>query len=154
MLLVNAAFVLNNLAPFLGLNYAGAMTMYSGLRPGGENHLVMPRIPLSDANAYVSILQVEAARDRGAPAMRLLQRLTTREGPERPLVHWNIVRYQASRTCGFAEGVRLKLILITEAGRQLDVDNACAEPALVRYAVLSSYPPCKNRLCERILEQW
>ena len=35
ILVVDAAFALNNLAPYLGLNYVGAMTMYSGLAPGG-----------------------------------------------------------------------------------------------------------------------
>ena len=52
VLLVCGAFVVNNLGPYIGINYAGAMTMYSGLAPGGDNHLFLPRIALSDAHAY------------------------------------------------------------------------------------------------------
>jgi hypothetical protein len=43
VLVVDAAFLLNNLVPYLGLNYAGAKTMYSGLAPGGANHDVLRR---------------------------------------------------------------------------------------------------------------
>jgi hypothetical protein len=151
VLLVNAAFSLNNLAPYLGLDYAGAMTMYSGLVGGGDNHLLLPKFRLSDANAYVSVVRVEAARDRRTEAVRVLQRLATPDGQERPLVHLNLVRYQVSRACAAAQGVPLKLALLTETGRRLDVDDACTDPALQRYAVLSSYPVCKNRPCRRVI---
>ena len=154
ILLVDGAFALNNLAPYLGLNYASAMTMYSGLRGGGDNHLFMSKIRRSEERGYVSIVHADAARDRGAPAVRLLQQLASREGEQRPLIHLNVVRYQASRACASAPGVRLELRLLTEAGRPIEVKDGCAEPAMRRYDVLSSYPPCKNLSCERVLAHW
>ena len=130
------------------------MTMYSGLSGGGDNHLFMPKIRLSEAHGYVSIVDVDAARDRGTPAVRLFRQLTSREGEQRPLIHLNVVRHQASRACASAPGVRLELVLLTQAGRLIDLRNACAEPALLRYDVLSSYPPCKDPACQRVFEHW
>jgi hypothetical protein len=153
ILIADLAFALNNLAPYLGLDYAGAMTMYSGLAPGGANHLFMPRLPLSDADTYVAILDV-GVEDLEAPEAGLFRRLATPRDGVRPLVHLNFVRYHASRACGAAPSGRLKLALLTDAGRAIDVADACAEPALLRYAFLSSYPPCKNRPCERALRLW
>src|SRR5687768_5775690 len=58
VLLVNAAFVLNNLAPYLGLNCVAAMTMYASLNPGADNHLVLRLLALTDAGEYVRLLVV------------------------------------------------------------------------------------------------
>ena len=151
---VCGAFVLNNLAVYSGLNHVGPMTMYSGLTDDGDNHLLIPTIPLSEEHAYVAILRVEAARDRRAPAVALLNRLATREGGERPLVHFNVVRHQASRACAVAPNVRLSLTLQTSAGRTLAVENACADPTMLRPDVVTSYSVCKNRPCRRALEEW
>ncbi len=152
--LVVAAFVLNNLAPYLGLNHVGAMTMYSGLADDADNHLLMPRVELSGAHGYVAILEVDAARDRGAPGVGLFQWLAIREEDQRPLVHTNVVRYQASRVCAAGRDVRLELTLQTADGRRQQVENACADPAMLRYDVVTSYPPCKNRACRLALARW
>jgi hypothetical protein len=153
ILVVDAAFALNNLAPYLGLNYAGAMTMYSGLAPGGANHLFMPRLPLSDADTYVAILDV-GVDDLEAPEIALFRRLMTPRDGVRPLAHLNFVRYHAGRACAAAPNGRLKLALLADTGRAIDVADACSEPAMLRYAFLSSYPPCKNRPCVRTLRLW
>ena len=155
LLLVNGAFVVNNLAPYLGLNYAGAMTMYSGLVGGGDNHLFMSKLSLSDAYAYVSVVRVSArGRARETPALELFEDLTTPDGQPRPLVQLDLVRYHASRACASAPSSSLALTLLTETGRRLELENVCAEPSMLRYAVLSSYPRCKNRWCVRVLQRW
>jgi hypothetical protein len=59
VLFVNLAFVLNNLAPYLGLNYAGATLAFSGLSATTNNHFFMPEISLSDANTYVAMVRFD-----------------------------------------------------------------------------------------------
>ena len=147
-------FVLNNLAVYLGLTYFGPMTMYSGLTREGENHLLMPKIPLTEANAYVAVVRVDAERDSGVPGVQLFRRLQTRVGDRRPLIHFNVVRYQVGQACAASPGGRLALTLQTSAGRRLDVEDACAEPALRRYDLLTSYSVCKERLCRRAFAEW
>jgi hypothetical protein len=154
LLLVIAAFVLNNLGPYLGINYAGAMTMYSGLSGGGENHLVMSKILPLGMRTYVSVVHADAAGDRGSPAVKLFRDLATSKGERRPLVHQNVVRYQASRACSAAPNVRLELRLRTEDGQTIDLKNVCAEPSWLRYDVVSSYPPCREILCRNVFEDW
>jgi hypothetical protein len=155
LLLVNGAFALNNLAPYLGLNYAGAMTMYSGLGASGDDHLLMPKIRLGDADTYVSIVRATpSGGDRDTPSLRLLRTLRADAVRPRPLAHLDFVRYHVSRACGAAADVGLELVLLTEAGQRLESEDACADPAMLRYAVVTSYPRCKSAACARVLERW
>jgi hypothetical protein len=154
LLVVISAFVLNNLGPYLGINYAGAMTMYSGLSGGGENHLLMSKILPFGPRTYVSVVHADASGDRGSPSVRLLRDLATSKGERRPLVHLNVVRYQASRACASAPNVRLELRLRTEDGQTTDLKNVCAEPSWLRYDVVSSYPACREILCRNVFEDW
>jgi hypothetical protein len=157
LLAINGAFALNNLAPYLGLNYGGAMTMYSGLADESDNHLFMPKLRLSDAGTYVSIQRAAAGEPGGEPDVpwvRRLRELRAEDGQPSPLALLDVVRYYASRACASAPGARLELQLMTEAGQLLESDNACAEPAMLRHAVLTSYPRCKNAQCRRILRSW
>ncbi len=153
VLLVNAVFVLNNLAPYLGLNYAGAMSMYSGLAETGDNHLLMPKAPIDGAFDYVSVVQVDATRDRGVAEVRLFEQLATPDEPP-PLVNLNAVRYHVRRACASEPRLRLRLKLQTQAGQQINIDNTCADPTMHRYAPVTSYAPCGNRTCRRAFERW
>lgn len=151
VVLVNAALIVDNFAPYLGLTYAGGMTMYSGITDMFDNHLFMPKIPLSDADTYVSIIRVNAGVE--TPPARQFQAFAAWTRRERRVVNINFVRYHTSRICQSAPSAGLQLALRTEAGQRLEFDNACSEPSMLRYALLSKYPECKPR-CRGILEEW
>jgi hypothetical protein len=152
VLLVSGAFVLNNLAPYLGLNYAGAMTMYSGLAPAGDNHFFMPKIPLSDADNYVRIVRVAAPNVPTAAARQFEAFGAWARQRQRP-VSLNFVRYHASRICRSAPDARVELTLLTPEQERLSFQDVCAEPSMLRYAVLSKYPACEPE-CKDVLRQW
>ena len=152
VLLVNGAFVLNNLAPYLGLNYAGAMTMYSGLAPSGDNHFFMPKAPLSDAASYVWIVRF-AATDLRTPEARQFEAFTAWTRQRQRPVSLNFVRYHASLVCRSAPDALVALTLLTESQQQLAYSNVCAEPSMLRYSVLSKYPACQPE-CKDALRQW
>lgn len=152
VLLVNGAFVLNNLAPYLGLNYAGAMTMYSGLDPSGDNHFLMPKVPLSDAASYVWIVRF-AATELQTTEARQFEAFSAWTRQRQRSVSLNFVRYHASRVCRSAPDARVGLTLLTESQQQLAYRDVCAEPAMLRYAVLSKYPACQPE-CKDALRQW
>ncbi len=152
VLLVNGAFVLNNLAPYFGLNYAGAMTMYSGLAADGEDHFFMPKVPLGDADAYVWVIRA-AAREAPTSAAEQFGQFAEWARQRRRLVSLNFVHYHTSRVCRSAPGARLELTLQTPGQQRLTFQDACAEPTLLRYSVLSKYPPCQPE-CKDVLKLW
>jgi hypothetical protein len=152
VVLVNAAFAVNNLAPFLGLHYAGAMTMFSNQAAIDDKHLFMPKLHLSDAGVYVSILRFEP-RNLRTSAAREFGAFATWTGSTRRVVNLNFVRYHASRVCGSAPGGSVGLTLRTEAGGQMDYENVCAEPSMLRYAPLTSMSECRPDCWARV-KQW
>lgn len=149
VLLIGAAFVLNNLAPYLGLNYAGAMTMFSGITVTADNHLFIPKVALGGEGAYVSITD-RKAQNLTRPMTETIDRLL-RSGNERPQVSINVLRYHLSRACASSPGASLSLTLVTEAGQRREHENVCAEPSMLRYDVLTSRRPCNNRACTRAM---
>ncbi len=152
VLLVNGAFVVNNLAPYLGWNYAGAMTMYSGLTAIGDNHLLMPKVPLGDADSYVRIVRF-VARDVETPSARDFGSFASWAEQRRRLVSMNFVRYHAGRVCASAAGARAELVLQTEDRRRLAYPDVCTVPAMLRYAPLTKYPICQPD-CKDVLRLW
>jgi hypothetical protein len=149
VLLINGAFALNNLAPYLGLPYDGAMTMFSRLTAVADNHLFMPKIALSDADTYVTMVAVSPG-DPHTSAARELDAFADRAKRQRALVSLNFVRYHASRICRSSPDATLRLSLLTRDGEPIQADNACAEPSMLRYAILSGYPECDPD-CRRYL---
>lgn len=141
VLLINGAFVLNNLAPYLGLPYDGAMTMFSRLTAVADNHLFMPKIAVADADAYVKIVAVGPGNPH-ASAAREFEAFADRAKRQRALVSLNFVRYHASRICRSSPDATLSLSLLTTEGEPIEPDNVCAEPSMLRYAILSGYPEC------------
>jgi hypothetical protein len=152
LLLVSAVFVLNNLAPYLGLHWAGAMTMFSGLAPTGDNHFFMPKVSLSDADDYVSITQLELRTVRTRQADNF-KTFVAWAKDERRRLHLNLVRYQISRVCQSAPGVSMQLTLQSEDGHEMSSDNACAEPAMLQYSLITEYPECQPD-CLSVIRKW
>jgi hypothetical protein len=150
--LVNGAFVLNNLALYLGMNYAGAMTMFSGINPTADNHFLMPKLSFTRADRYVTISRLNAGSLDTQPA-REFQVFASWTNRERRLVNLNFVRYHVTRMCQSAPNATLELSLRTEAGQRLEFDNACAERSMLGYTVLSKYPECKPS-CHGTLQEW
>ena len=139
VLVVNAAFAFNNLAPYLGLNHVGAMTMFSGLTETADNHFVMPKVALGDADTYVAILR---ARPRGSTPAATDQFEAFADWAGGELVSLDLLRYQVSRVCASEHAARLELAFRTQAGRRLGFEDACAEPTMQRYALLSGVADC------------
>jgi hypothetical protein len=152
VLLVTAAFVLNNLAPYLGLHHAAAMIMFSRLTGPADNHLLVVKRPLTEAYTYVSDLRIDA-RGLQTPAAREFQAFADITSTRGWLVNLNFVRYHASRICQSAPNAGVRLALTTEAGGRIDVRNVCEEPSLLWYTAPSGYPECEPE-CEVLLKRW
>lgn len=149
---VNGAFVVNNLSPYFGLTYAGAITMFSGISATADNHFFMPKLPIAESDTYVAISRLDTGSLDTLPA-RQFQAFAAWTNRERRLVNLNFLRYHAARICQSAPNATLQLSLRTEAGQRLEFDNACAEPKMLGYTVLSKYPECKPS-CHSLLQEW
>jgi hypothetical protein len=152
VLLVSALFALNNLGPYLGLPYAGAMTMFTNQAAIGNKHFILRKTTLTDAGRYVSIVQFDPGGLRTPPATQF-QTFVTWTHQERRVVNLNLIRYHASRICESAPGASVRLALLTETGESLDYDNVCEEPHMLQYVVASSMSECRPN-CWTYLSRW
>lgn len=139
VLFVNAAFVFNNLAPYLGLHHVGALTMFSGLNETADNHFFMPKVPLGDADTFVTIVRARA--DGAAPTTAEQFRAFAAWASGRQ-VNLDLLRYQVNRVCSSADAASLELTLQPRAGGRVAFEDACAEPTLRRHALLSGLADC------------
>jgi hypothetical protein len=151
LVLVLGVFTLNNVAPYLGLHHAGALTMYSGLSNIADNHFFMPKLSLSDADTYASITRFDPGK-ANTPAVTWFQEFATWSRQRRRLVHLNFVRYHASRICQSAPNANVGLELVTRSGRRLSHRNVCAHPEMLQYALLSGYAECEPD-CHSFLQE-
>jgi hypothetical protein len=145
------AFVYNNLAPYAGLNSAGAMVMFSGLSKSFDTHLFLPRYSVTDDFEYVRVVEM-SAHPPNLPAARELSAFLSAL-PARERVNRNFLRYQASRICGAAPDVALRLSLRRSTGDRVEVADACGQAEWRGYAVLSGYEVCLGN-CDRLLVRW
>jgi hypothetical protein len=152
VLLVSALFTLNNLGPYLGLHYAGALTMFSNRAAMSNNHFFLRRVTLSEAGSYVAIARVAPRNVKSRPA-REFQTFATWTNRNRRLVSLNFVRYQASRVCASSPNAGLQISLRTESGQMLQFENVCDEPEMLSYTVLSSVPECRPA-CTTFIKEW
>jgi hypothetical protein len=152
VVLVNGLFVYNDLAPFLGLDFAGATTMFSAMAEDFSEHLVMPHAPLKDDFAYVQIEQLGLPEAAGLPA-RELGVFVAYAARNRRLVNLNFLRYHLKRSCDSTPGGGIRLSLRGRDGQQLRYDDVCAQPDLLWYSVLSSYRECKPD-CRGVIRRW
>jgi hypothetical protein len=146
LVLVCGLFIVNNLAGFFGYQSFGPMSMFSGLRTTSDNHFLMPRVPLGDADAYVTVQRLDA-RAVASPESKQFRDLVAYVNEERRMLHLNVVRWQVSRTCRSADDAVVRLTLRSAEGEQREYANACQEPELARYELLTSYPPCGPSGC-------
>jgi hypothetical protein len=152
VLLVSVVFALNNLGPYFGLPYAGAMTMFTNQASIADNHFVLRKRALTDAGTYVSIVQFDP-RDLQTPPARQFQAFATWTVQERRLVNLNFVRYHASRICASAPAANVRLVMTADTGETLTYDNVCAEPSMLQYLAVSSMSECKPQ-CWTYVARW
>jgi hypothetical protein len=150
VLLVNGLFVLNNLAPYLGLPNVGAMTMFSRLTDG--SHFILPKVTLSDTGSYVSAVRV-AMRGPDTAETRELQAFADWAGRHGSRINLNFLRYHVDRMCRSVPDGSVSLRLLDEAGRVRSFDNVCTEPTMRNYAVLARFAECQPG-CKGVLARW
>ena len=145
------AFAYNNLAPYVGLNFAGALVMFSGLSKSFDTHFFLPYHSVTDDFEYVRVVrmtarppELQAVRELGAFLSAL---------PEKERVNQNFLRYQANRICGADPAAALQLRLRRSTSDRIEVVDACVQSEWRRYAVLSGYDVCLMG-CNKLLEQW
>ena len=152
VLLVNGLFLYNNLAPFFGLDFAGATTMFSAMAEDFGDHLLIPHTPLSDDFDYVQIEQLWLPDSAGRPA-RELGAFVTYAARNRRLVNLNFIRYHLKRSCDSTPGGGIQLTMLRPNGQRLHFGDVCLRPELLWYSVLSSYRECKPD-CRGIIRRW
>jgi hypothetical protein len=151
IVVVSAGYAYNNLAPFLGLNYAGALNMFSGMDANSANHLLLPRLAVSHDYDFAQIAQLEPRPAEGLAAQEL--RLLLAVAGERGWVNLYLVRYQTDRFCRSSADGQLLLVVRRQDGAVLQYDDACAVPAAREYALVTSYPLCRYG-CQGRLHSW
>lgn len=139
-------FTFNNLAGFFGFPSFGPMTMYSGIRTTSDNHFLMPKLSLGDADVYVAVERLDIKSGGSEPGQQF-RALTRYVNEERRLLHLNVVRWHVSRTCRSSADVSIRLVLRPADGDRRQYDDACQAADLQRYELLSSYPPCGPSGC-------
>jgi hypothetical protein len=152
VLLVSVMFALNNLGPYLGLPYAGAMTMFTNQAAIRDDHFLFRKIALTDAGTYVTIVQFDPRGLQTLPASQF-QAFVSWTHQQRRLVNLNFVRYHASRICESAPNASVRLSMIADNGEHLDYDNVCAEPGMLQYVVVSSVSECEPN-CWAYVSRW
>src|SRR5215207_957650 len=145
------AFAYNNLAPYVGLNSAGAMVMFSGLSNSFDTHFFLPHYSVTNDFEYVRVVEMTARPPELKAARELSAFLSALSGQER--VNRNFLRYQANRVCGAAPAAALRLRLRRSTGDLVEVEDACVQSEWRRYAVLSGYEVCLAG-CSHLLEKW
>ena len=141
IVLAGSLFVLNNLGPYLGLPYSGAMTMFSGLAQGAANHFFMPHIPLGDGGTFVTVVRVDGPAAETRPG-RMFKALGDSARQRGQVLTLNVIRYHSSRACAAAERPELQLHLRTTDGRAIEYANVCEEPRELQYSMLPGVPTC------------
>jgi hypothetical protein len=153
VLVVGAGFLYTNVAPFLGLPSAGAMSMYSGINAERSNHFLMPRLRIGDSYSYATIVEFEADGTETPAVKEFRAFAASLAAQKRPVeVLLNLVRYQMSRVCGSGSAGPVRLRLRTIDGRALEFEDVCAEPAMLRYSALPIGSRC-NPECPAV-EEW
>lgn len=152
-LLVAGAFVYNNVAGLIGLPSAGAMIMYSGIRPDGGNHFLLGNVRTGAPFSYVSLRRFEV-QGPSTPETRefaAFSRWLLDGG--RHLVSLNFVRYHLARICRSAPGATVRLEVLMRPGRTWASNDACAEPRMVRYWTVLTRVPCSPG-CGGAIRRW
>jgi hypothetical protein len=145
-------YVVNCIAPYIGLKYEFAQAMFSMLTFRADNHLFIPAVPLFDVGRFVHVSSAEAT-GRAEPVARKFTEFVRWADTNGRSVHINFLRYQMDRICGAAPGDRIRLKL-REGGVERVYDNACDEPSLRgHYRPGGLYEPCDPE-CNLYLRAW
>ena|SRR5215212_1177285 len=151
VIVICLAFAYNNLAAYAGLNWAGAMVMYSGLSNAFDTHFFLPHSRVTDDFEYVRVVEITARPPQLKEARELSAFLRALSEKER--VNQNFLRYQVDRVCGADPAAALRLRLRRPTGDLVEVMDACAQSEWRRYAVLSGYEVCLVG-CKTLLARW
>jgi hypothetical protein len=149
---LDLVYVLNCLAPYVGLKYEFAQAMFSMLSFRGDNHLFIPSVPLFSVGRFVHLTSAEATGQAEPVARKFTEFVRWAETNGRS-VHINFLRYQMDRICGAAPGERVHLT-VRDGGQVHDYANACDEPALRGHSRPGGlYEPCDPE-CNLYLRAW
>ncbi len=149
---LDLAYVLNCLAPYVGLKYEFAQAMFSMLNFRADNHLFIPAVPLFSVGRFVNVSSAEAT-GRAEPAARKFTEFVHWADTNGRAVHVNFLRYQLDRICTAAPGNEIRLTLRERGGERV-YENACAEPTLRGHSRPGGmYEPCEPE-CNLYLRAW
>jgi hypothetical protein len=155
VLLVSVALIYDHMAGFFALPAAGPMIMFSGISADLSNHFLLPRIRLSEAYDYVSVVRFESSDSKSPAAaeFRSFAQWLAEQRTQPYEVNLNEVRYQMSQICGTSDKPTVQLTLRTRGGQTLDFKDVCATPAMLWYAPLqivsACSPSCNDELALR-----
>lgn len=150
--LVLGWFVYTNLAPFFGLDYSGALSMYSGLAVDTHDHLLLARRPQGGPFGYYTVERLKLSGERTRPR-RELERFVDWASERKHRLNLNYLRYQFQRVCRAGPGSALAVRLVAEDGQVVSADDACQRPDLLWFSPFSSYRACKPD-CNYALLRW
>lgn len=150
--LLDVAYVVNCLSPFLGLKYENSQAMYSQLDARAGNHLVLPRLADLGGDAYVTgiDLTLPAELEDDAAALRWFLRSAAEE---KRSVHLPFLAYHLDRLCAVADGAPIGLDYAAVGAAKREHDDVCRVPALRASSPIGLYPACDPE-CYGELEIW
>jgi len=149
---LDVAYVVNCLSPFLGLKYENSQAMYSQLDARARNHLVLPRLADFGGDRYVRDVEITVppALEDDARALRWFTDFANGSGRA---LHLPFLAYHFDRLCEAAGGAPIGLRYVTEQGEARRHDDVCAEASLRDSSPIGLYPACDPE-CYGELEVW
>lgn len=152
LVVLDGAYILNCLSPYLGLKFENSQAMYSQLDARARNHFLMPSLPRALGQAYVRDVRVEVppALEAESAGLQWFIRAANESGR---LVHLQFLDHHFARLCDPPPAAPIRLSYTTEAGVVARHDDVCADPELRDPFPISLYPACDPE-CYGELEVW
>ena len=151
ILLFDGLYIINCLAPYLGLKFNFSQTMYSGLLPTAENHLFFPKIPIFQYDTYASVTSIDIAGVETAHRKNFETFVESARNSGQ-FIHLNILKYHLDRICR-EENVSIAIEYQTYWKQRVYHSDACVTPRMRQYSSVQLYPSCWPS-CTGELARW
>lgn len=152
LVVLDLLYILNCLAPYLGLKFENSQAMYSQLDARAHNHLVLSALARAGDDDYVRDVELEVPPQLEGQIAGLRWFLRAANQSHR-LLHLQFLDHHFARLCAFDPSASVELRYTTRGGAVVRHDDVCSEPDLRDPFPIGLYPACDPE-CYGELEVW
>ncbi len=151
IVVADLVYILNCLAPYLGLKFENSQAMYSQLDARARNHLLVPAQPLREADYIREVeLEVPVALEDEVAGLRWFLRAANESGRS---IHLPFLDHHFARICEAQPTAPIRLRYVTGDGVVTRHDDVCSNPELRDPFPIGLFPACDPE-CYGELEIW